>query len=261
MAIVASTVLYSMSSMLCKVIFEGEVWLPQQSDPSTTNPRADGKTVSSERGGVDLILVLGPASFSAFSSSEEIHVVSLLLSFNCTSTCFRALPASCCGSGSSPCTNPSAASCSKEEEEKEEDDDEEEASIFSSFRVESRFSEVVGVGSGEGGSCSVPGSIREESLVSVSEVLVGVNASWSDFSSLQLGRAKEEAATMQMEGSLTPSSSLHTLRRFTGVTPSSLAATERQKNKYFKNQCLSLFGVLSDFKKDRGTKKQHSGFK
>lgn len=83
------------------------------------------------------------------------------------------------------------------------------------------------MGSGEGGSCSVPGSISdEESRVSVSEVLVGVSAScWSGFGSLQGGRVEEEveAALSWAPPSPALSSSPLTLRRFTGVAPSSSA--------------------------------------
>lgn len=67
--------------------------------------------------------------------------------------------------------------------------------------------------SGEGRSCSVPGSIIEESLVSLSEVLVGVRTSLvSVFMSL-------------MQLSTVCSSSLLTRLLFTGVAPSSSVKT------------------------------------
>lgn len=129
----------------------------------------------------------------------------------------------------------SVASCKREEEEQDE-----EESIFSSLGEESRFVEEAGTGSGEGGSCSVPGSIREdESRVSVSEVLVGVSASWwSGLGSLQDGTTEEEqeeeeeeeeATQREDEGSAPRSSSLLTLRRLTGVTSSSSAQTHKQR--------------------------------
>nr|XP_033479628.1 uncharacterized protein LOC117255128 [Epinephelus lanceolatus] len=233
MAMVASTVLYSMSSMsgwgpafgnTC----EEEVWPLQPSGPSPNSPRADGKAASSERGGAELLLVLEPASFSSFTSSD---IASPLLPSRCSAS--SSSPAATCRSGSSPCTNPSPASCSKEEDEENEEEEDEDASIFSSFGEESRFPEEVGAGSGEGGSCSVPGSIsEEESRVSVSEVLVGVSASWwSGFGSPQGGRAEEEeeeeeeveATQSGAAASTALSSSLLTLRRFTGVAPSSSA--------------------------------------
>lgn len=229
MAMVASTVLYSMSSMsggglvLGNTCEEG-VWPPQASVPSPTSPRADGKAASSERGGAK------PSSFSSFTSSKEADTASPLLPSCCSASSSSPVATSCDGSCSSPCTNASPASCSRDEDEENEEEDDEDASIFSSLGEESRFPEEAGVGSGEGGSCSVPGSIREdESRVSVSEVLVGVSASWwSDFDSPQDGRAEEEEVDATQSGaaaSLALSSSLLTLRRFTGVAPSSSADT------------------------------------
>lgn len=188
MAMVASTVLYSMSSV--------SGWGPPlgktcgEEGPSPASTRPDGKAASSERGG------------ASFSSSEEAD-----------------LPSSssrCGGSRSSP------ASCSRDDDEENDDED---ASIFS-LGEESRFPEEAGPGSGVGGSCSVPGSIREdESRVSVSEVLADVSASWdSAFGSPQGGR-EEEAA--QSGGGASPS--LLTLRRFTGVAPSSSADRKTEK--------------------------------
>lgn len=73
--------------------------------------------------------------------------------------------------------------------------------------------------SGEGRSCSVPGSMIEESRVSLSEVLVGVNASWgSVFISL-------------IQLSTVCSSSLLTRLLFTGVASSS---SVRKKRKLYK---------------------------
>lgn len=65
--------------------------------------------------------------------------------------------------------------------------------------------------SGEGGSCSVPGSMMDESLVSLSEVLVGVSAS--------------RGSALMSPMSTVCSSSLLTRRLFTGVAPSSSAGT------------------------------------
>lgn len=237
MAMVASTVLYSMSSMSgggveLGIACEEEAWPLQPSGSSPTSPEADGKAESSERGGADMLLVLDPASFSSFTSSEGVTVTSPLLP-SCSSS---SPPAIACpnGSGSSPCAKPSLASCSREDEEENEEEEEEDASIFSSLGEESRC--WAGVGSGEGGSCSVPGSIsEEESRVSVSEVLAGVSASWwSAFGSQQGGRdeAEEEEveATQSAADAASPalSSSLLTRRRFTGVAPSSSADTHTQ---------------------------------
>ena len=78
MAIVASTVLYSMSSMSGGGLALGNtwgVWPVQPSDPSPTNPRADGKVASSERGGAKLLLVLAAVSFSSSTSSEDPDII------------------------------------------------------------------------------------------------------------------------------------------------------------------------------------------
>lgn len=77
MAMVASTVLYSMSSMsgggpvLGNTCEEG-AWPLQPSGPSPTNPRADGKAASSERGGAEPLLVLEPASFSSAAAAAGV---------------------------------------------------------------------------------------------------------------------------------------------------------------------------------------------
>lgn len=78
--------------------------------------------------------------------------------------------------------------------------------------------------SGEGRSCSVPGSMIEESRVSLSEVLVGVNAPWgSVFISL-------------IQLSTVCSSSLLTRLLFTGVASSS---SVRKKRKLYKGNIVS----------------------
>lgn len=85
------------------------------------------------------------------------------------------------------------------------------ASIISSENEEGtsiRYS-LIELFSGEGRSCSVPGSMIEESLVSLSEVLVGVKASLGSFFK----------SLMQL--STVCSSSLLTRLLFTGVAPSS----------------------------------------
>lgn len=207
MVMAASTVLYSMSNMsaggpiLKNACGEG-AWPLLYSSPSPTVSREVEKGASSERGGARLLPAL-EAAFSSFTSSDWMA---------------GATPPSTPdgASISSPWTKPSPVSCNSEEEE-EKDDDDEDASIFSSFGDMSKFPD--GAGSGVGGSCSVPGSMSEdESRVSVSEVLVGVNAScWSGFTSLHGGRDEEQSDA----GSPTLSSSLLIRRRLTGVAPSS----------------------------------------
>lgn len=224
----ASTVRCSMSNMsgggsACE---EG-VWPPQPSGTSPIKPKVDGKMVPSKWGGAEPAEFLGPTSSSSFACWKEELADPLCGSAPSGSPS----PAACrVASGSSPCTNPSPASCNREEEDDEEKDeeeeDEEEASIFSSLGEEPGFPEEVGAGSGDGGSCSVPGSISdEESRVSVSEVLVGVSASWwSDLDSTQVGSVDEEGPATQSTAaivSLSRSSSLLNLRLLTGVASSS----------------------------------------
>lgn len=205
MVMAASTVLYSMSNMSAggptlKNACEEGAWPLLYSRPSPSVSREVENGVSSERGGARLLPAL-EAAFSSFTSSDWVA---------------GATPPSTPDGASSPWTKPSPVSCNSEQEE-EKDDDDEDASIFSSFGDMSKFPD--GVGSGVGGSCSVPGSMsEEESRVSVSEVLVGVNAScWSGFTSLHGGREEEQSDA----GSPTLSSSLLIRRRLTGVAPSS----------------------------------------
>lgn len=126
--------------------------------------------------------------------------------------------------------NTSGSDDEDDDDDDEEDDDDVDASIFSSL------AEVL---SGEGGSCSVPGSMRDESRVSVSDVLLGVNASaGSAFCSEQETSAEEVEAgqtpltraalvvVLLLLHSAGRSPSPLTRRRFTGVAPSS--STERQ---------------------------------
>lgn len=128
MAMVASTVLYSMSSMsgggpTPANTWEG-AWPPQPSGPSPASPRADGKVGSSESGGA----VLEPASFSSLASSEAADTASPLLlpPSRCCSSSSSPVAMCCGGSGSSPRTKASPASCSSEEEEEDEEEEEEE---------------------------------------------------------------------------------------------------------------------------------------
>ncbi|EAW99999.1 hCG1987082, isoform CRA_a, partial [Homo sapiens] len=84
--------------------------------------------------------------------------------------------------------------------------------------------------SGEGRSCSVPGSIIEESLVSLSEVLVGVRTSLvSVFMSL-------------MQLSTVCSSSLLTRRLLMGVAPSSSVKTHAKRETSLKVIKITLGG-------------------
>lgn len=128
--------------------------------------------------------------------------------------------------GSSCCPKPSGIE--EEEDDDEDEDDEEEddeGSIFSSL------GEAL---SGEGGSCSVPGSMSDESRVSVSEGLAGDRGGPSPGSAFISGPgANEEVEGPAVEGPATEgmvellvpspgwSSPLLTRRRFTGVAPSS----------------------------------------
>lgn len=123
-----------------------------------------------------------------------------------------------------------------EDEDDDEEDDEEEDNDDCGGSILSPLGEAL---SGEGGSCSVPGSISEESRVSVSEGLAGDRGGTSVGSALTsaagASEEEEEAAVVtvtdgQPEGieELVPSpgwsSPLLTRRRFTGVAPSSSAA-------------------------------------
>lgn len=83
--------------------------------------------------------------------------------------------------------------------------------------------------SGEGGSCSVPGSMMEESRVSLSEVLVGVNAS----------RGSVFISLIQL--STVCSSSLLTRLLFTGVAPSS---SVRKRKTYLGKMKMHCFHAV-----------------